>query len=337
MHAIVTTIANPTEAISKLVQCLQSIDGTLVVLGDQKGPEIYNMPDTVFLPLHEQFEMPFSLAKLLPTNHYARKNLGYLYACNEQASLIYETDDDNAPNVHWQIRDGQVQARVYKAAGWVNAYSFYTDEFIWPRGMPLDQIRRPTALPNLYELPSAIIDAPIQQGLADHAPDVDALWRLLMDRPFHFERGDSVLLQPGAWCPFNSQSTWWWPEAYPLMYLPSYCSFRMTDIWRSLIAQRCLWEMGKGIVFHAAEVYQDRNEHNLMRDFEAEICGYLGNARFAKILESLELDAGPEYVTDNVLTCYKALVKAGYFPTQELDLVAAWINDLNGCGRGSPQ
>ena len=38
-----------------------------------------------------------------------------------------------------------------------------------------------------------------------------------------------------------------------LMYLPSTCTFRMTDIWRSLIAQRCLWELGQGVVFHAAD------------------------------------------------------------------------------------
>ncbi len=337
MYAIVTTIAKPTDAISKLVQHLQRAGGTLVVLGDQKGPESYETPNTVFLPLHEQLEMPFSLAKLLPTNHYARKNLGYLYACNARAPLIYETDDDNAPNVHWQMREPQVQARVFEEAGWVNAYSFYTDEFLWPRGVPLDQIRRQTPLPNLHDLPIAPIDAPIQQGLADQAPDVDALWRLLMDRPFYFERGDSVWLPPGAWCPFNSQSTWWWPEAYPLMYLPSHCSFRMTDIWRGFIAQRCLWAMGKGLVFHPAEVDQDRNAHNLMRDFEAEICGYLGNARFAELLASLELGAGSEHVAANLLTCYEALVEAEYFPARELDLVAAWINDLTWCGRGVPQ
>lgn len=335
MYTILTTITEPTTCVRELVQRLQDVDGTLIAVGDKKGPELFDTPNTIFLPIAEQLGMPFLLANLLPINHYARKNLGYLFAIQAGAPCIYETDDDNAPNEHWQRRHREVQARVCDAPGWVNAYDFYTDDFIWPRGVPLDQIRRQAPLPGLYELAMSIVDAPIQQGLADHSPDVDALWRLLLDKPFTFERGDSVVLQPGTWCPFNSQSTWWWPEAYPLMYLPSYCSFRMTDIWRSFVAQRCLWAMGKSLVFHPAEVYQDRNAHNLMRDFEAEICGYLGNARFAEILDSLELDTGLDHVTDNLLTCYDALVKAEYFPTQELDLVSAWIDDLNGCERGA--
>jgi hypothetical protein len=107
--------------------------------------------------------------------------------------------------------------------------------------------------------------------LADHSPDVDAVWRLVLDRPFCFDKGESLYLAPGTWCPFNSQSTWWWPEAYPLLYLPSFCTFRMTDIWRSFVAQRCLWAVGQGVAFHASEVAQARNQHNLMRDFEDEV------------------------------------------------------------------
>jgi len=32
-----------------------------------------------------------------------------------------------------------------------------------------------------------------------------------------------------------------------LMYLPIKASFRMTDIYRSFVAQRCLWELGEGV------------------------------------------------------------------------------------------
>ena len=335
MYAIVTTIAEPTSCIRDLVQRLQDVGGTLIAVGDQKGPEKFDTPNTIFLPLAKQVDLPFSLAKRLPTSHYARKNLGYLYAFKAGAPVLYETDDDNAPNEHWQRRERQVQARRCHEPGWVNAYSFYTDDFIWPRGLPLDAIRRQTPLPTLADLPSITVDAPIQQSLAHHAPDVDALWRLLMDKPFEFRWDDSVALGPGSWCPFNSQSTWWWPEVYPLMYLPSYCSFRMTDIWRSFIAQRCLWAMDKSLVFHPADVYQDRNEHNLMHDFEAEISGYLGNARLTELLDALDLAPGAENAAANLMTCYDALVEADYFPVKELDLVGAWIDDLAQCGIGS--
>jgi hypothetical protein len=109
------------------------------------------------------------------------------------------------------------------------------------------------------------------------------------------------------------------------MYLPSMCSFRMTDIWRSFVAQRCLWETGSGVVFHAAEVEQRRNEHNLLKDFEHEVDGYLGNERMAEVLQGLTLG---ESIEDNLFCCYEALVREGFLPEEELGLVRLWLNDL---------
>ena len=173
-----------------------------------------------------------------------------------------------------------------------------------------------------------MLRAPIQQGLADRSPDVDAVWRLVLDEDFSFDVAESIFLPPGSWCPFNSQTTWWWPEAYPLLYLPSRCSFRMTDIWRSFVAQRCLWELGFGLVFHPPEVYQDRNEHSLLDDFRAEVPGYTQNAAIVLVLDKTELDSGVANVGRNLLRCYGALCKAGFFPAEELRLVEAWLLDL---------
>src|SRR4029077_7020197 len=131
------------------------------------------------------------------------------------------------------------------------------------------------------------VEALVQQSVVNGSPDVDAIWRLVLDHEVIFERRSSVLLGPGVWCPFNSQSTWWFPTAFPLLYLPSHVSFRMTDIWRSFVAQRCLWELNLGIVFHGHEMFQDRNPHSLLRDFEQEVPGYLGNQRLCEVLEQL--------------------------------------------------
>jgi hypothetical protein len=146
-----------------------------------------------------------------------------------------------------------------------------------------------------------------------------------MDREFFFEPGASVYLQPGNWCPFNTQTTWWWSVAYPLLYIPSYCSFRMCDIWKSFVAQRCLWELDLGIVFHAAEVYQDRNVHDLMRDFRDEISGYDKNREICEILNRIELQRGKCAVAENLLRCYEALVSKQIFPEKEIELVKAWL------------
>jgi hypothetical protein len=103
----------------------------------------------------------------------------------------------------------------------------------------------------------------------------------------------------------------------------------MTDIWRSFIAQRCLWELGSGVVFHAPEVYQERNQHSLLRDFEAEVPGYLCNANIVNTLGGLSLRPGVKNVSDNLIRCYEALIAVGVVPQDELPLVIAWCDDLN--------
>jgi hypothetical protein len=333
LFAAITTIQSPTPCVNALVGRLAKAGARLVVAGDSKGPACYGGPEDVpwpvdFVSLSDQESSGYELAKLLPTRHYSRKNLAYLHAIAGGASCLYETDDDNAPNDQWRVRTEVVdgaRAVARAEARWVNVYRYFTDENIWPRGLPLDEIRSP--VPEAIAL-GAPVRAPVQQGLVDGSPDVDAIWRLVMDREFSFEGGASVHLGPGNWCPFNTQSTWWWPVAFPLLYIPSHCSFRMCDIWKSFVAQRCLWAMGLGIVFHAAEVVQDRNPHDLTRDFRDEIPGYEGNRTIAGILADLELARGEDQVAGNLRQCYIALIAAGFFPEKELALVEAWLTDL---------
>ena len=325
IKAVVTTIQQPTGAIGSLAARMRGI-GEIVIVGDKKGPFAYEMEGVRFLPLDRQLQLDFALAKALPTGHYARKNVGYLDAIARGADCLYETDDDNAPLENWALREESVRAVPAGQKGWFNVYACFSDELVWPRGLPLDGINAPVG-----DMGSDAIQvrAPIQQGLANGSPDVDAVWRLVLDRPLDFDPDrPSVVLPAGCWCPFNSQSTWWWPEAFPLLYLPSYCSFRMTDIWRSFIAQRCLWELGMGLVFHAAEVVQDRNEHDLMRDFNDEIPGYQRNRELARLLEATTLQPGAQAVAANLRRCYEVLVEAAFFDRKELELVDAWCADL---------
>jgi hypothetical protein len=305
-----------------------------VVIGDQKGPDSFEVEASELFSLEGQLKLPFKLAPLLPVSHYARKNMGYLVAFSRKTPVIYETDDDNAPNNNWLVRSLQTGAQQLSPRTWVNVYRLFTEELIWPRGFPLNLVNEPSTYAHDARVPLTSFESPIQQGLADLSPDVDAAWRLLLDREFFFpESQQSVWLPPGTWCPFNSQSTWWWPEAYPLMYLPSFCSFRMTDIWRSFIAQRCLWELGRGMVFHPAEVTQERNDHNLMLDFEQEVPGYLNNEVIRQVLSDLSLESGKNAVTANLIRCYEALISRGFISARELPLVKAWVADYKTAQR----
>jgi len=213
-----------------------------------------------------------------------------------------------------------------KNVGHVNVYRYFSEANIWPRGLPLDRILSP--LTPFESLPKAEVDCPIQQGLANENPDVDAIYRLTLPLPQSFRRDRRVALGDGSWCPFNSQNTTWWRDAFPLLYLPAYCSFRMTDIWRSFVAQRIAWANRWAILFHEPTVWQERNEHNLMRDFKDEVPGYLHNAAICEALAALNLKPGVAHLTENLRTCYEKLVEQKWVGEQELELLDAWIADL---------
>ena len=154
-------------------------------------------------------------------------------------------------------------------------FKFFSDALIWPRGFPLEHIQTSK---NIEDGLEQTIVSPIHQGLADLNPDVDAVYRLVKTLPQSFSQNAPIALGEGSWSPFNSQNTTWFKDAFPLLYIPSYCSFRMCDIWRSFVALRICCANDWPVLFHAATVYQERNEHDLLRDFRDEIEGYLHNS-----------------------------------------------------------
>jgi hypothetical protein len=195
-----------------------------------------------------------------------------------------------------------------------------------PRGLPLDAVHLPNT--QLTRLTTDEVDCPIQQGLTDGDPDVDAIYRMLLPLPQSFRTDVRVALGPNSWSPFNSQNTTWWRDAFPLLYLPAYCSFRMTDIWRSFVVQRIAWENGWSVLFHEATLLQQRNQHNLMTDFEEEIPGYRHNRRIGSALAALRLKRGIAHLGDNLRICYDRLVEMELIDRRELLLLDCWLDDL---------
>jgi hypothetical protein len=102
----------------------------------------------------------------------------------------------------------------------------------------------------------------------------------------------------------------------------------MTDIWRSFVAQRIAWENGWSVQFHEATVWQERNQHDLLRDFRDEVPGYLMNSAIADRLTRLSLNAGVEALADNMRRCYGALIEMGAVAMEETGLLDAWFRDI---------
>ena len=182
---VVTTINPPTRAVTDILEGATKMGAGFYVIGDSKSPADFRLPGAHYLDLEAQRRTGFTFAELCPTRHYARKNVGYLAAIRDGASVIIETDDDNIPRPgFWAERTRTQTAPLVEQAGWCNVYAYYAEGRIWPRGLPLDQV---TVDPPAWAgLKPAQSDCPIQQGLADENPDVDAIYRLILPLPVNF-------------------------------------------------------------------------------------------------------------------------------------------------------
>ena len=325
---VITSISAPNKVLRSFAEGCALHNVEMILIGDVPSPATFELEGCDFWSIDRQRTMPFKLATSLPQRHYARKNLGYLQAIRNGAEIIIESDDDNFPrDSFWQDRDLNISALPFEGKEWVNMYRYFTRSFIWPRGFPLERIHDP--------LPDAASpehrNCPIQQGLANGDPDVDAIFRLTRTLPLDLEiTNTAYALGKGSWCPFGSQNTTWFREAFPLLYLPSKCSVRMTDIWRSYIAVRICWENDWDVLFHKPTVWQERNEHDLMKDFADELIGYRNNLEVCRRLESLDLKGGKDHILSNMRKCYEEFIGMELIGRDELPLFDDWCSDIEG-------
>jgi len=337
---VVTSIQHPTDAMRSVAAKCAETHSPFIMMGDRKSPADFQLQNCDFWSSARQGQIPGKLKDKLPENHYARKNLGYLAALqNSETRFIIETDDDNDPlGTFWKLRSVDQQVDCLRGNGWINTYNFFSDANVWPRGFPLENIHSPYGAAFRTGADTGGQDQPtltreqkkcyIQQGLVQHDPDVDAIFRQTQKGPVWFRDRDPIYLEPGLWCPFNSQNTTWSVDVAELMYLPSHCVMRETDIWRSFIAQRVLWTLESGVMFHAATMLQVRNAHDIRQDFEEEKRLYSMTATVTKNLEDLHLKPGFASMGENLMLCYEEMVRVGIFPKDELSLVSCWLDDV---------
>ena len=324
---VVTSIAAPNRALAAWARDCAALGHRFIVIGDAASPPEFELEGCDYFGLDAQLETGIAYAQSCPIGHYARKNIGYLLAIRAGANIIVESDDDNyARQAFWLPRQRHQRVPRIDDAGWCNAYRYFSDELVWPRGLPLDVVH--DRVPDIDAVPPGDVDCPIQQGLVDGDPDVDAIQRLVLPPTTRFRRNRRVALGANSWCPFNSQNTCWWRDAFALLYLPAYCSFRVTDIWRSFVAQRIAWTNGWAVLFHGPDMRQNRNPHDLLRDFADEIPGHLHNRAIRDLLEGLELIPGLDGIADNMRLCYDALIAASIVDRRERDLLDVWLGDL---------
>jgi len=314
---IITSVSEPTIGLNEFSE---KKGWNIIVVGDKKTPNDWSMEGVDYLSVKDQKELNYSIVSLLPYNHYCRKMIGYLYAMEKGADVIYDTDDDNIPYPEWKQPEFKANKLIDAEGEFLNIYKYFTNEHVWPRGLPLNQISNKEALYVTNEVESV----GVWQGLADKDPDVDAIFRLIFDREINFENQENVAVKRGSFCPFNSQNTFWRKDFFPLMYLPSTVTFRFTDILRGYIAQKIIWNNDAVIGFTGPSVYQERNEHDLMSDFKDEVSMYTGVEKVVDLLNRFDT----KDVSNALLEIYEAMVNISEVKPNEMEVLSAWLSDV---------
>jgi len=320
-YIVITSIFEPTEAVIKFSKIKNF---KLLVVGDKKTPKKWSYKNVNYFGLEEQNSIDLNFSKLLPLNHYSRKMMGYLFAIRNDATIIYDTDDDNIPKENWSIPDFNGPFKFIKGnSGFYNVLKNFSDVKIWPRGFPLQKILSPDSDISFLSTDKKNFSIGIWQGLVDEDPDVDAIYRLTIGDTVYFKNNPPIILESGTICPINTQNTAFTLNTFPLLYIPAYVSFRFTDILRGLIAQPILWAAGYRLGFQKATVVQHRNPHNLLKDFESEIPCFL----YPEIIIEIVSNAiSPKLsIKENLFLAYEALTHKKIVMKKELILLDAWL------------
>ena len=321
-YIVITSIFHPTEAVREFSR---RPGYKLLVIGDAKSPADWVSEGVEFVDLEQQSRLPYRLVEHLPRNHYCRKMIGYLNAIKQGADVIIDTDDDNIPKADWSFPgfEGRFESLTGNL-GFVNIYQLFTDLPIWPRGFPLNLISRKFSLDK--EVTETVSRVGVWQGLADEDPDVDAIYRLTDNQPCYFKKRSPIVLGRGTISPFNSQNTAIRRELFPLLYLPTFVTFRFTDILRGLVAQPIMWAAGYHLGFVDATVVQKRNPHDYMKDFQSELPMYLHCEKVIDVVG--EKISSAQGVADNLYEAYRALLHAGIVEKSEMTTLSSWLADI---------
>jgi hypothetical protein len=242
------------------------------------------------------------------------------------SDTILETDDDNYPYDFFpNFVEEKAKVKSYSSADrYLNSYQILLKKShnIWPRGFPLRRILEPRK----YKTKEVSGTFLLQQALVNEDTDVDAIYRLTDNTHVEFMKNQKFAVEPHTYVPLNTQNTYWQRDAFVLMYLPSTVSSRVCDIYRGWIAQRLIWEMKSRVLVLSPSVYQKRNPHNYLKDFQEEIPLYTDTENFIELLETVKLTGSIE---NKLVQVYRAMADKKLVRSTEVKAVEAWVKAVH--------
>lgn len=323
--AVVTTIFPPTKAIHAISKLS---NWCLVIVADVITPSKNNFVTNIikgnkekikYLSVQEQQMLYPMLSAVIPFRHFGRKNIGYIYAIQHKAKIIWDFDDDNEGIVDLSDFDSVKYSVSCREMGTnlFNPYPYFVQPHIrvWPRGFPLQSIKDKKTFPEVCEIDKRI-NLGVIQSLANGQADVDAIYRLTHDFPFNFTAERYIVLPKNKYAPFNAQATMWFPHAFMYLALPLSVNGRVSDIWRSYIADFFFHRTGLSLVFAKAYVNHQRTAHTIIADFNGEFSLYEKSLQLVDLLSNSSFDSMKE--------AYVSLYQRDFIDDKDLTFIIAW-------------
>jgi hypothetical protein len=289
-QAIVTTTINPITPSTRAWTQRKEYD--LIIVGDLKTPhEEYKTferenSNVKYLSPEDQEALSKRLSDSIGWKKIQRRNMGFLYAYAEGYDVIGSFDDDNIIYPSW---DGSNLVAKSLLGEQSNAFIYESNRYpvldpfaiigldYHHRGYPLEFCKERKDLTSIsLSNIEVLVHVPIPHG----DPDIDALTRI-MKEPW-MERYKGAPFSSRQIMPFNSQCTFVSRKALPFYFMWTEIG-RVDDIWGAYFLQKVMRQAGylePFVVFSESIARQDRNPHDLQKDFENEVFGYTNAGKY---------------------------------------------------------
>jgi len=274
IYIATTTINKPTKALKLFAK---NKNCKLVVALDKKSKK-FDLKNSIVLSTKYQEKKWPKLSKLVGWNCIQRRNFAILEAFERGAEIIALIDDDNIPYKNWfkniyvnkeiKCKEIKTNKKIFDPVGYTNHSN------LWHRGLPLELVNN-----RKYKIGKKnLIKPDIQANFWNGDPDIDAVCRMIFKPECNFKKSLFPFFSKKV-SPFNSQNTLITRKVIKDYFLFPHIG-RMDDIWASFYVTSKKYR----VLYNEPTVYQQRNVHNLIKDFKDEYIGYVNSL---KLVESL--------------------------------------------------
>ena len=274
IYIATTTINRPTKALKLFAK---NKNCKLIVSLDKKSKN-FELKNSIVLSTKYQEKKWPRLSKLVGWNCIQRRNFAILEAYERGAEMIALIDDDNIPYNNWfkniflnkQIKCNEIKTnkKIFDPVGFTNHSN------LWHRGLPLELVNNRKYKKEKKQL----IKPDIQANFWNGDPDIDAVCRMIFKPECNFKKNIFPFFSKKI-SPFNSQNTLITRKVIKDYFLFPHIG-RMDDIWASFYVTSKKYR----VLYNEPTVYQQRNVHNLIKDFKDEYIGYVNSLRLVESL-----------------------------------------------------